>query len=92
MRSIKCNCLAHFSIKKLYTHLDVVEITFYHWIRIRANGHPTHGACDPWFTSHMSAYDPHVFHKLKDPIRVMVHHEANLCQAQRNLVGIGECG
>ncbi len=27
-----------------------------------------------------------------DPIRVKVHHEANLWQVQRNLVGIGECG
>jgi hypothetical protein len=27
-----------------------------------------------------------------DPIRVKVHHGTNLWQAQRNLVGIGECG
>jgi hypothetical protein len=26
-----------------------------------------------------------------DPIRIRVHHETNLWQAQRNLVGIGEC-
>jgi hypothetical protein len=30
MRSIKHNCLAHFSIKRLYTRPNVVEITFYH--------------------------------------------------------------
>jgi hypothetical protein len=27
-----------------------------------------------------------------DPIKVRVHHEANLWQAQRNLMGTGECG
>jgi hypothetical protein len=27
-----------------------------------------------------------------NPIRVKVHHEANLWQAKRNLVGMGECG
>jgi hypothetical protein len=26
-----------------------------------------------------------------DPIKVKVHHEANLWQAQRNLMGMGEC-
>jgi hypothetical protein len=31
MRSIKHGCLAHFSIERLYTQPDVVEITFYHW-------------------------------------------------------------
>jgi hypothetical protein len=67
---------------------------FYHRICTRANGNPAHGACDLGSTSRMSAYAPCMSHKLKvymDPIRVRVHHEANLWQTQRNLVGIGEC-
>ncbi len=51
MRSIKHNCLAHFSIKRLYTRPDVVEITFYHWIHIQANGDLVHNACDLGSTS-----------------------------------------
>jgi hypothetical protein len=66
MRLIKCDCLAHFSIKRLYKRLDVVEIIFYHRIHIWANGDPTHGACDPRSTSWMLAYVPRVFHKLKE--------------------------
>jgi hypothetical protein len=30
MKSIKRSYLAHFSINRLYTWLDAVEITFYH--------------------------------------------------------------
>ncbi len=66
MRSIKCSYLAHFSIKRFYTWLDVVEITFYHWIHTHANGDLAYDACDPGFTSWMSAYAPHMFHKLKE--------------------------
>jgi hypothetical protein len=66
MRSIKRGCLAHFSIKRLYTWPNVVEITFYHWTHIWANGDPTHGACDLGSTSWMLAYAPHVSHKLKE--------------------------
>jgi hypothetical protein len=66
MRSIKCSCLAHFSIKTLYTRLDVVETIFYHWTHIRANEDSVHGACDPRSTSQMSTYVPHVSHKLKE--------------------------
>jgi hypothetical protein len=56
MRSIKHGCVAHFSIKSFYTLLDVVEITFYRWTHIQANGDPIHGACDPRSTSQMLAY------------------------------------
>ncbi len=66
MRSIKCGCLARFSIKRLYTWLDVVEITFYHQTHIQANGDLAHDACDPWCTSGMLAYAPRVSHKLKE--------------------------
>jgi len=66
MRSIKHGCLAHFFIKRLYTWLDVVEITFYHWTHIRANGDPIHGACDLRSTSWMSTYAPRMSHKLKE--------------------------
>jgi hypothetical protein len=47
--SIKRSYLAHFSIKRLYTL--VVEIIFYHQFHTRANGNPTHGACDLVSTS-----------------------------------------
>jgi hypothetical protein len=66
MKSIKRSCLAHFSIKRLYTQLDVVEIIFYHWIQTRANGDLAHNACDPRSTSQMSEYAPCLFHKLKE--------------------------
>jgi hypothetical protein len=82
MRSIKRNCLAHFSINRLYTWLDVVEIIFYHQTRTSPNGDPIHGACDLGFTSRMLAYAPHVFSQVEgvymDPIRAKVHREANL--------------
>jgi hypothetical protein len=51
MMSIKCNCLAHLSMKRLYTRPYVVEITFYHHIHVWANGDPTHAACDQGSTS-----------------------------------------
>jgi hypothetical protein len=66
MRSIKCGCLAHFSIKRFYTRPNVVEITFYHQTHVQANGDPIHGACDLGSTSWMLVYAPRVFHKLKE--------------------------
>ncbi len=66
MKSNKCGCMAHFSIKRLYTWLDAVEITFYHRIHTWANGNFAHGPCDPRSTSWMSTYFPHVFHKLME--------------------------
>jgi len=66
MKSIKHSSLTHFSIKRFYTRPDVVEITFYHWTHIWANGDPTHNACDPRSTSQMSTYDPLVSRKLKE--------------------------
>ncbi len=66
LRLIKCNYLTHFSIKRPYKWLDVVEIIFYHPTHIHANGHPIHGACDPRSTSQMSAYVQCVSHKLKE--------------------------
>jgi hypothetical protein len=66
MRSIKCGCLAHFSIKKFYTQPNVVEIIFYHQTHIQANGDPTHDAWDPRSTSQMSTYAPRMSHKLKE--------------------------
>ncbi len=55
-----------FSIKRFYTRLDVVEITFYHQTHTRANGDLIHSACDPRSTSWMSTYASGVFHKLKE--------------------------
>jgi hypothetical protein len=66
MKSIKHGCLAHFSIKRIYTWANVVEITFYHWTHTWANGDPSHGAYDSRSTSQMSTYAPHMSHKLKD--------------------------
>jgi hypothetical protein len=66
MRSIKRGCLAHFSIKRLYTWPDVVEIAFYHRTHTQVNGDPIHNACDPWSTSQMLTYAPRMPHKLKE--------------------------
>jgi hypothetical protein len=66
MRSIKHGCLAHFSIKRLYTWPNVVEIIFYHQIHTQANGDPIHGACDSGSTLGMSTYAPSMSHKLKE--------------------------
>jgi hypothetical protein len=66
MKSIKHGCLAHFSIKRLYTQRNVVENIFYLLTHTRANGDSIHSACDPRSTSWMSAYVPHMFHKLKE--------------------------
>jgi quinolinate synthase len=66
MGSIKRGYVAHFSIKRLHTQLDVVEITFYHWIHTPGNGDLAHGACDLGSTSQMLAYVPCVSHKLKE--------------------------
>jgi hypothetical protein len=38
MKSIKRGCMTHFSIKRLYTCQDVVEIIFYHQIHTRPMG------------------------------------------------------
>jgi hypothetical protein len=93
MRSIKHDCLAHFSIKRFHTLLDVMEITFYHQIHTRTNG------CSlcMWPKVHImdvnicSTCVSQVKGVYMDPIRVRVHSETNLWQAQRNLVGTSEC-
>jgi len=95
MGLIKCSCLAHFSIKRLYTWSNVMEITFYHWTHTWANGDPIHTAC--WLVVHITNVSICFTHVLQierfymDPIRVRVHRETNLWQAQGNLVGKGEC-
>jgi hypothetical protein len=68
MRSIKRSCLAHFSIKRLYTWPYVMKIIFYHHIHTWANGDPTHDACDLGSTSQMLAYAPCMSYKLKELI------------------------
>jgi hypothetical protein len=45
-RSIKRECLTSFSIKRLYTRLDVVEITIYHKAHIQTDGSFAHGEHD----------------------------------------------
>jgi hypothetical protein len=66
MKSIKCGCLVHFSIKRFCTWPYVLETIFYHQIHTRANGDPTHGACDLRSTSQMLVYVPCMFQKLKE--------------------------
>ncbi len=94
----KFNCLAYFSIKRIYTQPDVVEIRCYHWIHTHANGDLAHSACDPGSMVHItnvsiwSTCVSQVDGVYMDPIRVRVHREANLSWTQRNLVGMGECG
>jgi hypothetical protein len=65
---IKQGCLASFSIKKLYTRPNVVEIFFYHKFHTQANGLPTHGQHEPRSIVHMSLYAPQMSQALKDHI------------------------
>jgi hypothetical protein len=55
-QSIKHGCLAHFSIKRLYTQPIVEEITFYHQVHTYTNGDLAHGARDLDFVTQMSLY------------------------------------
>jgi hypothetical protein len=45
-RSISQNYLIQFSIRQLYTQLEVAKINFYHWPRTWINGEPTHNKHD----------------------------------------------
>jgi hypothetical protein len=45
-RSIKRGCLAAFSIKRLYTQPNVVDLCFYHRTHTRMTGEPAHGEWD----------------------------------------------
>jgi hypothetical protein len=49
-----------FSIKRLYTWPDVVEITIYHKAHTRTNGSFAHGEHDPKSISCMFHYSMHV--------------------------------
>jgi hypothetical protein len=66
MRLINHSCLAHFSIKRLFTPLDVVEIIFYHQTHYQANGDFAHGACGLRSTSRLLPYAPCVSRKFKE--------------------------
>jgi hypothetical protein len=68
IRSIKKECLASFSIKRLYTRPDVAEITIYHKAHRRTNGSFAHGEHDLKSISHMSCYAPRMSQALKDHI------------------------
>ncbi len=67
-RSIKRRCLASFSIKSLYTWLDVAEITIYHKAHTQTNGSFAHGEHDLESISRMSYYAPCMSQALKDHI------------------------
>jgi len=47
---------------------NIVEITFYYWTFIQANGDLAHSAQDLNFVAQMSLYAPHVSQILKDYI------------------------
>ncbi len=67
-RSIKRRCLTSFSIKCLYTQLDVTEITIYHKAHTQIDGSFAHGEHDPESISHMPRYAPRMSQALKDDI------------------------
>jgi hypothetical protein len=58
--SIKRRCLTSFSIKHLYTWLDVAEIMIYHKAHTWTNGSFAHGEHDSKSISCMSHYAPHM--------------------------------
>ncbi len=68
IRSIKRRCLTSFSIKHLYTWLDVAKITIYHKVHTRTDGSFAHGKHDPKSISRMSRYDACMSQALKDHI------------------------
>ncbi len=57
-----------FSIKRLYTRPDVVEITIYHKAHTRIDGSFAHGEHDSEYISRMSRYAPCMSQALKDHI------------------------
>ncbi len=57
-----------FSIKRLYTRLDVAKITIYHKAHTQINGSSAHGEHDPKSISRMSCYAPRMSQTLKDHI------------------------
>jgi hypothetical protein len=67
-QSIKRRCLASFSIKRLYTQLDVAEITIYHKAHTQIDGSFAHGEHDPKSIFRMSHYAPRMSQALKDHI------------------------
>ncbi len=67
-RSIKRGCLASFSIKRLYTRLDVGKITIYHKAHTWTNGSFAHGEHDLESISRMPCYAPCMSQVLKDHI------------------------
>ncbi len=66
--SMKQGCLVSFSIKRLYTRPNVVEIFVYHKSHTRVNGSPTHGQHEPRSIIHMSFYALQMSQALKDHI------------------------
>jgi hypothetical protein len=94
IKSIKCDCLAHVFIKRFYTRPDVVEIIFlpsnsysgqwrsYSWCMWPRVHITDVGICSTHVSQVEGVY--------MDPIRVKVHCERNLWQAQINLVGTSE--
>jgi hypothetical protein len=68
IRSIKRGCLVSFSIKHLYTRLDVAEITIYHKAHTWIDGSFAHGEHDTKSISHASRYAPRMSQTLNDHI------------------------
>jgi hypothetical protein len=66
--SIEWRCLTSFSIKCLYTWLNVAKITIYHKTHTRTDGSFAHGEHDPESISCMSHCAPRMSQALKDHI------------------------
>ncbi len=66
--SIKQGCLASFSIKRLYTRLDVAEITFHHKAHTQIDGLFAHGEHDLKSIFRMPHCAPHTSQALEDHI------------------------
>jgi hypothetical protein len=67
-QSIKWRCLTSFSIKCLYTQLDVAKITIYHKAHTQTDGSFTHGEHDLESIFCMFHYAPRMSQALKDHI------------------------
>jgi hypothetical protein len=81
IESIKHGCLAHFSIKSFNVQPNVMEIDFYHQTHTQTNGDHAHNAGTRVHIMDVSVCSTcisQVEGVYMDPIKVRVHHEANL--------------
>jgi hypothetical protein len=70
---MKQGCLTSFSIKRLYTWLDVVEIMIHHKAHTQTNGSFAHGEHKLESIFCMSCYAPCMSQTLKDHIQAQLN-------------------